>query len=86
MGKEKEQRYWMRMLLNGRVECHWSNGDTHVHFFAEAKRATEVAQAMRDLHGGGPAEPTWLEPLFGRARPAMPHPEQTTMDTGDVGG
>lgn len=79
----KGGRYWMRMLLGGRVECNWSNGDTHVHLFGEAKRVTEVIQSLRDLHGGGPAEPEWREPLFGKAKPARPHPEQTTLNTGN---
>lgn len=79
--KAKPQVYWMRMLLGGRVEFNWSNGDTHIHGFAESKRATEIVQSMRDLHGGGPSSPTWKDPLFGKARPAKPHPEQTALET-----
>jgi hypothetical protein len=84
MATKDKSSYWMRMCLNGRVECHWSNGDTHAHFFAEAKRATEIVQGLRDLHGGGPSEPVWRDPQFGKARPAKPHPEQVSMETGNA--
>lgn len=80
-----QARYWLRPLLNGRMEGYWSNGETHVHFHAEARRATEVAQKLRDIHGEGPSTPQMLEPRFGRLGAAEPHPDQQSLDVEKAG-
>lgn len=80
------QSYWLRPCLNGRMEGFWSNGDTSVRFFAESKRATEVVQGLRDLHGGGPHVPEMLPPKFGRPSPARAIEGQTALDLGDPDG